>query len=1206
MKTLQQLYLEHKGKLSDKWTLYLSEWDRLFTPYRNQGIRLLEIGIQNGGSLEIWAAFFSKAQKIVGCDIDQKCEVLRYDDERIAVVVADANSDEGEGKILLQAPTFDIIIDDGSHNSSDVVHSFTRYFPHLSEEGFYVIEDLHASYWGHFEGGLNNPHSSMAFLKRLADIINHEHWRNNKSREMLLAGFESEFNTKFDELVLEQIHSIEFINSLCIIKKSPSHKNTLGQRITVGTEEQVTSDWKRFNNTSAQDILIEVKDDSTLDVFELIARNNSLTQTVSDQEQSVLDLTMQLEEKRQRIQDVTSVLENIQSNIGWKLIQRFRNFGYKISPMGSRSRKLLDLAFHFAGKTGTNSHRPTPLMVSTSPGEYAVCTISSKNYLSSVRVLAQSIQKTNPGVTVYALLVDRVDDIFDPTKEPFKVITLDELGNIPDPQRFKFKYMPLELNTAVKPYFMEYLFEKFNLKGICYFDPDIYVFHDLQRLWDLLSHHSIVLTPHITQPYEDDRKPSELEINLAGIFNLGFIGISDTPSSRSFLQWWKQRMYEYCFLLPSAGMHVDQNWVNFAPAMREGVFILRDTAYNIAYWNLHYRGERLQFLSDEKLLIGERPVLFYHFSGLDLNNLEKISIHQNRYTLSDLPNLRPLFQWYKNLLMKNGYEKTRKWKYAFEQFDNGVSISVFIRQLYNSLNTADFGKFGDPFSTREKTSFFAWLNEPVDNKDTQPTITRLHMEIHRLRKDLQAAFPDPLGADRPSFRDWLETGAIRDHSLDKSFIPTDNVKTSASRQIRPIKLLFSTRDFIGRSAQNIFKNNERIKNILKTVDQKIFGRSMQKPGLTSGNTADTPTPLPFGINLSGYIQGEFGIAEGSRASIQAMESARIPFVLNNIRASLHRDHDNTHETFSDKSPYRVNLMHVNADVIQEHLQQKGATHLHNRYNIAYWFWELSNFPEKWRRSFDSFHEIWVASTFCQESIAKVSPIPVVKMTFPIHIHDTQVVSDSEKFGLPKDKFLFLFSFDYLSIFERKNPLGVLHVFNSVFGGRADVLLVLKGINMEHAPEKAALLASEVNRPNIRLIHGHLNRRDMLTLIATCDSYISLHRSEGFGLGMAQAMYFGKPVIATGYSGNMEFMNHNNSFPVRYKLTELEQDYGPYEKGNVWAEPDLDHAAHLMQLIFQNTDDVRKVAEQAKFDIQTKMTPTITGREMLDRLKLQIK
>ena len=198
-KTIRQIFEQHNGKLSDKWTLYLGEWDRLFSPYRDLQIRLLEIGIQNGGSLEVFGKYFSRAEKIIGCDIDPKCENLWYDDGRIAVVVGDANSSGSESEILRHAPAFDIIIDDGSHKSGDIVRSFARYFPHVSDGGIYIVEDLHSSYWKDYEGGLNDPLSAMGFLKRLADIVNYEHWRNNKPRWSLLKVFAKNLGIEFEK-----------------------------------------------------------------------------------------------------------------------------------------------------------------------------------------------------------------------------------------------------------------------------------------------------------------------------------------------------------------------------------------------------------------------------------------------------------------------------------------------------------------------------------------------------------------------------------------------------------------------------------------------------------------------------------------------------------------------------------------------------------------------------------------------------------------------------------------------------------------------------------------------------------------------------------------------------------------------------------------------------------------------------------------------
>lgn len=233
---LADLYAEHRGKVSDKWTVYLTVYDELFRPYRAHRLCLLEIGIQNGGSLEIWGRYFEAAAVLVGCDINVACAQLHYDDPRIRVVVGDANTDEAERAIASHADRFDIIIDDGSHRSGDIIRSFVRYFPRLEQGGIFVVEDLHCSYWQDFEGGLVDPWSSMSFLKRLADVINHEHWGTPHSRAEVLRSFENRYGAVLDEESLAQIHSIEFSNSICVIRKRAPADNELGPRVVVGKD----------------------------------------------------------------------------------------------------------------------------------------------------------------------------------------------------------------------------------------------------------------------------------------------------------------------------------------------------------------------------------------------------------------------------------------------------------------------------------------------------------------------------------------------------------------------------------------------------------------------------------------------------------------------------------------------------------------------------------------------------------------------------------------------------------------------------------------------------------------------------------------------------------------------------------------------------------------------------------------------------------
>jgi glycosyltransferase involved in cell wall biosynthesis len=520
---------------------------------------------------------------------------------------------------------------------------------------------------------------------------------------------------------------------------------------------------------------------------------------------------------------------------------------------------------------------------------------------------------------------------------------------------------------------------------------------------------------------------------------------------------------------------------------------------------------------------------------------------------------------------------------------------------------------GDPFSVAGTGTFFSWMSDPVDGLITskhRPAITRLQLEMHEARIDLQKAFPDPLGADRERFRDWLQNNAAKDFDLDSAFIITsDDVdRPVAARHLSILRFA------VGRIARSLHRNlkisTRRILRPESYLFQKL--RFFNKAYLERTSFGETPktmtvlnltSSLPFGVNVAGYIQGNSGWRKVARASVKSLLAVDIPQVLNNVYTHAYRHEDKSFDQISSGNPYRVNLVHVNADQVPEFARQMGDSYFQGRYNIGCWFWELSSFPSKWRSSFDYYQEIWVASGFCQESIASRSPIPVVKMTFPILIDESHAQPNRKLFGLPEDKFLYGFVFDYLSLAERKNPFGLIKAFNMAFEEQDDAFLVIKTINAEHAPEKADLLRKAAKDRKVQFIDGYLSRQDTISLVSSFDSFVSLHRSEGLGIGMAQAMFLKKPVIATGYSGNMEFMNHNNSFLVRYKLTELEENYGPYEKGNVWAEPDLEHAAELIRLVFDNRALSQQVAKRAELDIKTTMTPAVAGQEMRSRLLL---
>ncbi len=247
MKSLKNLYENHSDKVTQRWSIYLDEYEKKLNQFQKLPIKLLEVGIENGGSLEIFSKYFFNAELILGCDINTKCKELKFDKSSIKFIVGDINDDETKKKII-EYSKFDIIIDDGAHGSVDIVKTFCNYFNYLKEGGLFIVEDLHCSYWKDWGGGIFYPLSSINFFKKLIDIINYEHWGVKKKKDWLLREFCFNFKINAETIPFDQIHSIEFVNSLCFIKKKSSAENKLGNRIIAGKTASVYPEVKKLGN----------------------------------------------------------------------------------------------------------------------------------------------------------------------------------------------------------------------------------------------------------------------------------------------------------------------------------------------------------------------------------------------------------------------------------------------------------------------------------------------------------------------------------------------------------------------------------------------------------------------------------------------------------------------------------------------------------------------------------------------------------------------------------------------------------------------------------------------------------------------------------------------------------------------------------------------------------------------------------------------
>jgi glycosyltransferase involved in cell wall biosynthesis len=368
-----------------------------------------------------------------------------------------------------------------------------------------------------------------------------------------------------------------------------------------------------------------------------------------------------------------------------------------------------------------------------------------------------------------------------------------------------------------------------------------------------------------------------------------------------------------------------------------------------------------------------------------------------------------------------------------------------------------------------------------------------------------------------------------------------------------------------------------------------------------------PSDPSFGVNLVGYLRAELGVAEVARQLIGALDTQEVPVLPIAIDAGSSRQQHAFGAVERFANPYAVNLLCVNADQTPRVAATAGSDLLAERYTIGLWWWEVSDFPDYFRSAFDAVDEVWAGSAFVADTLRAVSPKPVVQIPMPVTL-PADVASDKARFGLPEDEVTFLYVFDYNSIVARKNPLGLVDAYRCAFPAAGNegvpTRLVLKCINRERHPDAhVQVLAAIAGREDVTVMDDYLSAADKDALLASCDCYVSLHRSEGFGLTCAEAMLLGKPVIATGYSGAADFMGADHSLPVGWTMVPIGPGNEPYPADGEWADPDLDQAAAHMRAVATDPELRRSLGERARAFVTREHSPAAAGAAMRARLEI---
>ena len=358
---------------------------------------------------------------------------------------------------------------------------------------------------------------------------------------------------------------------------------------------------------------------------------------------------------------------------------------------------------------------------------------------------------------------------------------------------------------------------------------------------------------------------------------------------------------------------------------------------------------------------------------------------------------------------------------------------------------------------------------------------------------------------------------------------------------------------------------------------------------------------PFGINIFGPFAATSGLGTAARGLLRAVQSTGIatelhPFDTSRALARI------TPDEREKKPTYRCNLLLANADQIAHFTSLYPAGHFDDTYNIAVWAWELAAFRPDWYPSFAPLDEIWTNSGFEMESIGAISPLPLQKIRLPVEAVDASAEAGRAMFGIPPDRLVFLTAFDVGSTSARKNPGMVIEAFREAFAADENVFLVIKF----HSTSMEPSITRQITRAlrgadNVLLISDVLSETDMALLRAACDCFVSAHRSEGFGLNLAEFMALGKAVIATNYSGNLEFFDDSVGYPIDYTLTEVQSQSGPYMPFYVWADPKKDSLIEKFRAVYEDQPAAWARGRLAAQRIATEFSAARVGQDIRRRL-----
>ncbi len=833
-----------------------------------------------------------------------------------------------------------------------------------------------------------------------------------------------------------------------------------------------------------------------------------------------------------------------------------------------------------------------------------VLTVATMSSLPRARTLARSLHRHQPDWPLSVMLIGREQAIAAATSadEPFAVRSVAETLDV-DVEALLARHDEDDLAVLLLGPLLARHAESTSTPAV-HLPNTAWLLADLRPLEALLRSHAVVLVPRASVDVPDDGlEPSLEQLERAGRIDDTIVAIDGGEDSRAFLGWWSGHVQQTLGSLDAfevGDRPEDRPWLarflELAPA-RFATGVLDGAGCDLSLWNLHRH--LLESGEHGVLLDGRTPLALLNLPGFDPDRPYRLAANASRARVSRSPALRELCESYAEQLRDAGWRDAEHRGEVGRSLADGLVYDDSLRATYARALALGEG-FEDLFSDAGTRAFLTWLEGPAPRGAAHGINRYVFHRVSRERPDVLRSYPDLDGENGAEYVEWCWAFGHAELGIPDRFMPPrpGGVRALPTAEARP-----------GPSSVAPAPAPAPDQTSAAAPDPAPVERPDASPAAVpvSALAPTGPSTDGLAVRLTGYLGHTLGLGAAARGYVQALGTAGVP--VSTVTVPLHHlalpvalaDSYGRHgfEDVVHEGGHGFEIVAVNADELPSFVERLGEDYFEGP-RIGIWGWETNSIPPRWQRAFALVREVWVYSRFMAENIGAVAPVPVIALPPPV-LRSVEA-AEPIRLGVP-DGFMFLFVFDYLSTVQRKNPVGLIEAFKRAFAPGEGPRLLIKTINGPLRPlsEEEVLWAAD-GREDIHVIDRSLSGAELHGLMAACDCYVSLHRAEGFGLTLAEAMAIGKPTIATGYSGNVDFMDEQNSYLVDYEIGRVGPECEIYPPEGEWANPSVEHAAELMRSVYADRAEAARRGARAALDVARTLSPEATGAAMRERLR----